>query len=190
MTLGPGQRFSIKKRLMDMLSDLPRRDVELAIQEFGLYDPPNWSTEQNLIEQAVRETDSDSAIEGLYETLLEHESGRQPPMTEFIEDEDNKPFTTAEQQRIVQVLEEIKGQAAEAHELDERQLRMLTGIFESLSESASHADRNTWLVMAVSVISGPIVSAIITADGVHSVLSAMQAGLGAMFVHPMPMLNP
>jgi hypothetical protein len=190
MALSTSQRFTLKKRIMDMLGELPHRDVVLAIEEFGLHDPPNWSNTEDLVAQAVRGTDTDTAIEGLYETLLEHEREGQPPMTEFIEDEDNKPFTSAEQQRIVEVLEGIKRQAAKEHELDEHQLRMLTGIFDSLSESARHDSRNTWLVMAISVVSGPIVSAIITPEGVHKVLTAMQAGLGPLFGHPMPLLGP
>jgi hypothetical protein len=88
-------------------------------------------------------------------------------MAEFIEDEDNKPFTSAEQQRIVEVLEGIKRQAAKEHELDEHQLRMLTGIFDSLSESARHDSRNTWLVMAISVVSGPIITPEGSAQGSH-----------------------
>jgi len=190
MALSTSQRFTIKKRIMDMLDELPHRDVVLAIEEFGLHDPPNWSNTEDLIAEAVRGTDSDTAIEGLYETLLKHERERQPAMADFIEDEDDTPFTPAEQQRIAEVLDDIKRQAAREHELGEQQLRVLTGIFESLSESARHDGRNTWLVMAVSVISGPIVSAIITPEGVNKVLTAMQAGLGAMFGHPMPMLGP
>jgi hypothetical protein len=190
MPLTTSRRFTLKKRIMEMLSELPHRDVELAIEEFGLYEPERWSNTEALITKAVRGTESDSAIEGLYETLLEHEREHGPTMKDFVEDEENTPFTPTEQQRIAEVLDEIRRDITATHDLNAQQLRMLTSIFASLKESAKHDGRTAWLVTAVSVISGPVVSAIITPDGVDKALRLMQAGIGALFGHPLPMLGP
>jgi hypothetical protein len=190
MTLSTSQRFTLKKRIMDMLNELPHRDVELAIEEFHLYEPNSYGTFEDLIAQTVRGTIDDDKIEELHATLLEHERERRPAMADFVEGEDNRPFTPTEQQQITEVLDKIRQDITETHDLNAQQLRLLTSLFASLMESAKHDGRTTWLVTAVSVISGPVVSAIITPDGVDKVLKLMQAGIGALFGHPLPMLGP
>lgn len=189
MTLSAGERFAMKKRIMDILDGMPTRDVKLAIEEFNLPRPNTWSNHEDLVERAILGADG-ASIEQLYEAL-QREVGRQdPPIADLLEDEDNTPFSETEQDRIAEVLDEVKRQATEAYDLPEQELDALNAKLAYLIEAAKYSRRKEWLIVAVTVISQPIVNGVLTPTIVHKVLDMIAAGLGPLFGHPMPLLGP
>jgi hypothetical protein len=183
------ERFVKKKWIMDVLEEMQTRDVKLAIESFALTKPSSWSDHGDLVEQIVREAD-DPQTELLYETFQEGAHPKEPPMADLLEDEDNTPFSEAELGRIAEVLDEVKRQVAEEEDLPEQELQALDTKFTYLIEAAKHSRRKEWLIVAVTVISQPIVNGILTPGVVDKVLSTLASSLGPMFGHPMPMLGP
>lgn len=171
---------------MDHLTRLPTRDVKLAIEAFGLPSPKSWGTHEDLVERVVSMA-SDEAVEGLIEAIG-HEAGySEPPIADLLEDDDNTPFSDAEQQRIVEVLVAVK-QAAEADGLSGDEQGALDAKLAFLIQASKHSRRKEWLIVAVTVISQPIVNGILTPTVVNRVLQALATGLGHMFGHPIPAL--
>jgi len=115
------------------------------------------------------------------------ENGKQP-LSELVEGEDNTPFTVEQQGHIAEVLGEIKRQAAETYGLPDDELKTLNIKLDYLIEAAKHTHRREWVILAIAIISGPFVDAVLTPQVIHKVLGAMAAGLGVMFGHP-PMLG-
>jgi hypothetical protein len=115
------------------------------------------------------------------------ENGKQP-LSELMQGDDNTLFSPAEQDRIADVLAEIKREAAEAYGLPDVELHALNAKIDYLIEARKHTRRKDWLIVAVTIISQPIVSDILTPAVMHKVLATLDAGLAGMFGHP-PMLN-
>jgi hypothetical protein len=67
---------------------------------------------------------------------------------------------------------------------------VLNAKLDYLIEAAKYSRRKEWLIVAVTVIGQPIVNGILTPGVIDKVLSAIAAGLGPLFGHPMPMLPP
>jgi hypothetical protein len=188
MPLTAVELFAKKKRIMDALDERPERDIKLAIDTFSMWSPSDWSTKENLIEETISSA-SGSEVEQLYEALFKKNDSTEPPIADLLDDEDNTPFSELEQERIADVLNELKRQATETYGLPEAELQALNAKIDYLVEAAKHSRRKDWLLLAVTVVSQPFVDGVLTPDVVHKVFSAIEVGLGAMFGHPVLLLG-
>ena len=182
MSLSPGQRIDLKKRLIDAMYAQTWPDARLIFTEFGFStfdDAGNQNT-------YVRETISPASDETLLE-LDRYLHPPAPPMAELLEDESNTTFEPDDLDRVTAVLTEIKRRAADLP--DEERVR-LEAKLDYLIEAARHSRRKEWLIVAVTVISQPFVDGILTPGTVDTVLKAMETGLGALFGHPTLQLGP
>jgi hypothetical protein len=117
------------------------------------------------------------------------EIGKQP-LSAMMEGEANKPFSEEEQEQIAEVMAEVKQQARETYALPAKQMRLLEAKLDYLIEAAPHSRRIDWLNTAIGAVAGAGAGGILTPDVVHKVLAALNAGLGPLFGHPMPLLGP
>jgi hypothetical protein len=189
MALTAGQRVDLKKRTIEALFDRDGADVGLIFAEFGI--PLDESS--NVVAERVRRS-----VYGASEAQLidldaylhpDDPFPREPEMAPLLEDEDNTPFTPAEQERIADVLAAVMRQAAD-EDVPATELRVLQAKLDYLIEAAKHSRRKEWLIVAVTVISQPFVDGVLTSRLVHTVLTAVAAGLGPIFGHPTPLIGP
>jgi hypothetical protein len=117
------------------------------------------------------------------------EIGKQP-LSAMMEGEANTPFSKEEQEQIAAVMAEVKEQARETYALPAEQMRLLEAKLDYLIDAAPHSRRIDWLNTAIGAVVGAAAGGILTPDVVHKVLAALNAGLGPLFGHPMPMLGP
>jgi hypothetical protein len=117
------------------------------------------------------------------------EIGKQP-LAAMMEGEANTPFSEEEQKRIAEAVAEVKEQARETYALPAEQMRLLEAKLDYLVEAASRSRRIDWLNTAIGAVAGAAAGGILTPDVVHGVLTALGAGLGPLFGHPMPLLGP
>jgi hypothetical protein len=118
------------------------------------------------------------------------ELGKELSMSDLMEGQENRPFSREEQERIATVIEQVKRQATETYSLPEDQLHLLEAKLDYLVEAAPHSRRIDWLNTAVGAVAGAFAGGVLTPDIVHKVLTALNAGLGPLFGHPMPLLGP
>jgi hypothetical protein len=118
------------------------------------------------------------------------ELGKDEPIAELMEGQENTPFTEQEQERIAAVVAEVLAQAKETYELPEEELWLLEAKLDYLVDAARHTRRIDWLNTAVGAIAGAFAGGVLTPDVVQKVLGALGAGLGPLFGHPVPMLGP
>ena len=147
-----------------------------------------WRDKEDLVAKIVVRLPA-ANIDALYEALRGSDA-QAPPMADFLDDEDDRPFSEAERTRIADVLNEIKRQAAESDEIPEAELQALEAKLDYLITAAEHTRRKEWLIVAFTVISQPFVNGVLTPTVVNNVLHAVSVGLGSMFGHPMPLLPP
>jgi hypothetical protein len=121
----------------------------------------------------------------LWETI-----GKDQPITELMEGQENTPFSEQEQERIAAVVADVLTQARETYELPEEELRLLEAKLDYLVDAARYTRRIDWLNIAVGAVAGAFAGGVLTPDVVHKVLSALGAGLGPLFGHPLPVLGP
>jgi hypothetical protein len=188
--LTTSERIHLKKRVIEKLAGEKRLEIDLTLDEYGFQ--PSESMDSDRAYVLARITDApDDRLEGLDRHLFpERYVDATQPLTDLYEDENNAPFATAEQQRITEVLEEIKRQAGDQYGLTEEYLPVLAAKLDVLIGASSHSRRKEWLLVASSVIGGPFAGGALPPEVVHKVFMAIEAGLGAMFGHPMPLLGP
>ena len=114
----------------------------------------------------------------------------EPPMSTLMESQENTPFSPEEQSRIAEVVAQVLKQAGETYRLPDDELHLLETKLDYLVDAAKHSRRIDWLNTAVGAVAGAFAGGVLTPDVVNKVLTALSAGLGPLFGHPLPMLGP
>jgi hypothetical protein len=188
--LTTSERIHLKKRVTEKLAGEKRLDANLMLDEYGFESSEDMDSDRAYVLARIAHA-ADDQLEGLDRHLFpERYIDATQPLADLYEDENNAPFAPAEQQRIAEVLDEIKRQAAEEYGVTEADLRVLDAKLDVLIGASRHSRRKEWLLVAGSVIDGPFAGGALTPEVVHKVFMSIEAGLGAMFGHPMPLLGP
>ena len=188
--LTTSERIHLKKRVIEKLAGEKRLEVDLTLDEYGFESSESMDSDRAYVLARLARAPDDQ-LEGLDRHLFpERYAEATQPLADLYEDESNAPFNAAEQQRVAEVLNDIKRQAADQYGVTEEHLRVLDAKLDVLIGASSHSRRKEWLLVASSVIGGPFAGGALPAEVVRKVFMAIEAGLGAMFGHPMPLLGP
>ena len=188
--LTTSERIHLKKRVIEKLAGEKRLEVDLTLDEYGFESSESMESDRAYVLARIAHAPDDQ-LEGLDRHLFpERYADATQPLGDLYDDENNAPFTPAEQQRVAEVLGEIKRQAGEQYGVTDEQLTVLNAKLDVLIAASSHSRRKEWLLVASSVIGGPFAGGALTPEVVQKVFMAIEAGLGAMFGHPMPLLRP
>jgi hypothetical protein len=188
--LTTSERIHLKKRVIEKLAGEKRLEVDLTLDEYGFESSESMESDRAYVLARIAHAPDDQ-LEGLDRHLFpERYTDATLSLGDLYDDENNAPFTPAEQQRVAEVLGEIKRQAGEQYGVTEEQLTVLNAKLDVLIGASSHSRRKEWLLVASSVIGGPFAGGALTPEVVQKVFMAIEAGLGAMFGHAMPLLRP
>ena len=188
--LTTSERIHLKKRVIEKLGAEKKLEVDLTLDEYGFESSESMDSDRAYVLARIANAPDDQ-LEGLDRHLFpERYADAAQPLGDLYEDENNASFTASEQQRVAEVLDEIKRQAREPYGVTEEHLPILDAKLDVLIGASSHSRRKDWLLVAASVVGGPFAGGDLTPEVVHRVFMAIEAGLGAMFGHPMPLLRP
>ena len=189
MALTPGQRFALKKRLIEALEGMGLRDLRLAVQEFGLKKPPDGSATASVqIEISVAGSDDASLIQLAEVIAPDAVPGFESPIEDLFEEQDNSPFSPEEQQQIADAIKQLKEQVRASGELSAEQLHLLEAKLDYLAEAAQRSRRRDWLNIAYGAVASSFAGGILTPDVVHKVLINLAISVGHLFGAPIPQL--
>jgi hypothetical protein len=191
MALSPGDRIVRQKRVIDTLESQLSRDIRLTLSGFGIPIPGTYNGLDDLVEKAISGYDDDGVLLRLDEFLHpETDHGRESPMDDLLQDEDNTPFSNDEQQVISQAISELKRQAQETYDLPPEQLQLLEAKLDYAADAVKRSRRRDWLNITYGAIASSFAGGVLTPDVVQKVLFGVAAGVGHLFGAPLAQLPP
>jgi len=191
MELSPGERVIRKKRVMDTLENQLPRDIRLTLRGFEIPIPGSYDGLDDLVEKAIGQYDDDGVLIRLDDFLHPGaDGGREPPMADLLEDEDNTPFSKDEQQAVSDAIAELKRQAQDTYELPPEQLQLLEAKLDYVADAVKRCRRRDWLNIAYGAIASSFAGGVLTPDVVRKVLFGVATGVEHLFGVPLAQLPP